>query len=304
MRLVSTYSIVARDPDTGHMGVAVQSHWFSVGSLVPWAEAGVGAVATQCFVEPSYGPLGLNLLRVGKTAKEALEDLIKEDPKSAHRQVAILDSKGRVAAHTGRLCIPEAGHIVGDGYSVQANLMKSADVWPAMAETFESSEGDLPHRLLAALEAGEAAGGDIRGMQSAAILVVSGKLSSKPWKEVIVDLRVEDHPSPLKELRRLLRLHEAYYHSNKGDDYMASGNIEKALEEYGKASQLAPEVLELSFWQAVALMNSDRVEEAVPILERVFRSEDRWAELLRRLPKVGIVRKDLVEEALRRIKLD
>ncbi len=298
MPLASTYSIVARDPDTGYMGVAVQSHWFSVGSLVPWAEAGVGVVATQCFVEQSYGPLGLNLLKVGKTAEEALEALIKEDPKSAHRQVAILDSKGRVAAHTGRLCIPEAGHIIGDGYSVQANLMSSADVWPAMADAFESSEGDLAYRLLAALEAGEAAGGDIRGMQSAAILVVSRKLSSRPWAEVIVDLRVEDSPHPLEEMRRLLRLHDAYSHSNRGDEYMASGKVEEALKEYEIASKLAPEVLELSFWQAIALLNSNRMEEAINILKRVFRSESRWIEILRRLPKAGMVRSDLVEEVM------
>lgn len=294
MRPVATYSIVARDPETGQLGVAVQSHWFSVGSVVPWAEAGVGAVATQSFVEPSYGPLGLALMGAGKSADEALRALLEVDPKGEYRQVAFVDSSGRVAVHTGELCIPEAGHVVGEGFSAQANLMSTPDIWPAMAEAYESAEGDLAHRLLAALEAAEEAGGDIRGMQSAAILVVSGRLSGRSWGGVIVDLRVEDHPGPLEELRRLLRLHEAYTHSNRGDELMAEGRVEEALGEYERAAELAPEVVELPFWQAVTLASSGRVEEALPIFERVFKAEERWVEVLRRLPRVGMLEEGVV----------
>jgi len=295
---VATYSMVARDPETGQLGVAVQSHWFSVGSMVPWAEAGVGAVATQSFTEPSYGPLGLALMRAGKSADEALRALLEVDPRREYRQVAFVDSSGRVAVHTGKLCIPEAGHVVGDGFSAQANLMSTADIWPAMAEAYEASDGDLAHRLLAALEAAERAGGDIRGMQSAAILVVSGRLSGRPWGEVIVDLRVEDHPRPLEELGRLLRLHEAYTLSNRGDELMAEGRVKEALGEYEKAADLASEIVELPFWQAVTLAGSGRIEESLPIFKRVFRAEARWVEVLRRLPRAGMLQEDVVRKIL------
>ncbi len=301
MRPVSTYSIVARDPETGLLGVAVQSHWFSVGSIVSWAEPGVGAVATQSFVEPSYGPLGLFLMRSGKSSSEALKALIEIDPMAEYRQVAMVDSSGNVAAHTGSLCIPEAGHITGEGYSVQANLMLSSEVWPAMADAYEKAEGDLPSRLLAALDAAERAGGDIRGRQSAAILVVSGKVMGAPWKGVLVDLRVEDHPSPIEELRRLLRLHEAYSHSNKGDELMAAGKVKEALKEYEEASKLAPEIIELPFWQAVTLAGSENVERALPIFRKVFTEERRWIEVLRRLPKAQILKASIVEEILSKL---
>ena len=298
MRPVSTYSIVARDPETGLLGVAVQSHWFSVGSIVSWAESGVGAVATQSFVEPSYGPLGLFLMRSGKSSSEALRALIEIDPMAEYRQVAMVDSSGNVAAHTGSLCIPEAGHITGEGYSVQANLMLSSEVWPAMADAYEKAEGDLPSRLLAALDAAERAGGDIRGRQSAAILVVSGKVMGAPWKGVLVDLRVEDHPSPIEELRRLLRLHKAYSHSNRGDELMTAGKVKEALKEYEEASKLAPEIIELPFWQAVTLAGSENVEKALPIFRKVFTEEKRWIEVLRRLPKAQILKASIVEEIL------
>ncbi|MCP4654108.1 MAG: DUF1028 domain-containing protein, partial [bacterium] len=207
MRPVNTYSIVARDPATGELGVAVQSHWFSVGTVVTWAEAGVGAVATQSFSEISYGPLGLELMKAGKTASEALAALTSVDPHANVRQVAMVDDDGNVAAHTGSACIAEAGHHLGDQYSTQANLMEKNTVWDAMAKAYETSPGDLTDRLMAALEAAQAEGGDIRGMQSAAILVVPGTSAGAPWRERIVDLRVEDHPRPLEELKRLIRVH-------------------------------------------------------------------------------------------------
>lgn len=218
-----TYSIVARDSVTGEMGVAVQSHWFSVGSVVPWAEAGVGAVATQSIAEVSYGPLGLALMRAGKSAPKALQALLQADDHPEWRQVAMIDAQGRVAVHTGEKCIREAGHIAGAQYSVQANLMASDQVWPAMAEAYEGAEGDLADKMLAALEAAQAAGGDIRGRQSAAIVIVKPASSGKPYLDKVVDLRVEDHPAPVKELRRLVKLHRAYELMNEGDEHISAG---------------------------------------------------------------------------------
>src|SRR5512138_801191 len=218
LRPVHTYSIVARDPATGDLGVAVQSHWFSVGAIVPWAESGVGAVATQSFVEPSYGPKGLAMMRAGVAPKEALEHLVGEDPHPEARQVAFVDAQGRVAAYTGPMCIPAAGHRTGNGYSVQANLMLGDEVPDAMAAAFEKAKGPLAERMLAALEAAQGVGGDIRGKQSAAILVVRGKPSAKPWTDRLMDLRIEDDPDPVGEMRRLLTLHRAYERMNRGDD--------------------------------------------------------------------------------------
>jgi uncharacterized Ntn-hydrolase superfamily protein len=294
-----TYSIVARDPATGEMGVAVQSHWFSVGSVVPWAEAGVGAVATQSFVEPSYGPLGLTLMRTGKSAPEALKALLAGDPGEAVRQVAMVDARGGVAVHTGGKCIPAAGHAAGDQFSVQANLMESPLVWPAMAKAFTGARGDLAERMLAALEAAQGAGGDIRGMQSAALLVVRGASTGRPWSDTVYNLRVEDSPEPLSELKRLLRLQRAYNHASAGDEHAAAGKMDEALREYGDAARLAPEVLELPYWEAVALASNGRLEEALPIFRDVFAKEPQWADLTTRLPSVGLLPKD--PELLRKI---
>jgi len=287
-----TFSIVARDPVTGDLGVAVQSHWFSVGSVVTWAEAGVGAVATQSFVDPAYGPLGLDLMRSGKPAPEALKSLLAGDESREVRQVAMVDAKGRVSAHTGSKCIPAAGHETGDAFSAQANLMANDKVWPAMAKAYREARGDLADRLLAALDAGQAAGGDIRGAQSAAILVVKGTSSGRPWADSLFDLRVEDSREPLKELRRLVQLQRAYSHASAGDDFVAAGKIEPALREYAEAARLAPEVLELPYWQAVTLASKGRLEEALPIFKRVFAQEPRWAELTPRLSGVGLLPDD------------
>lgn len=288
-RPVHTYSIVARDPATGEFGVAVQSHWFQVGAIVSWAEPGVGAVATQSFVEPAYGPRGLELMRQGKSAGEALDILLAEDPQRDVRQVAFVDAQGKVAAWTGPNCIAAAGHRIGEGYSVQANLMDQDTVWPAMARAYESAKGSLAERLLIALEAAEAEGGDIRGKQSAAILVVGGKAGVEPWKERLVDLRIADHPEPLVELRRLLRLHQAYEAMNGGDEAMARGDAEAASQLYSQGVATAPEIVELPFWQAVTLYTSGREAEAVPIFRRVFAVEERWRTLLPRLVPAGII---------------
>ena len=235
LRPVHTFSIVARDPDTGALGVAVQSHWFSVGAIVPWAEAGVGAVATQSFVDPSYGPLGLAIMRSGRSAPDALKALLAGDEGRDVRQVAMIDALGRVDAWTGKSDIQAAGHHVGKDYSVQANLMLNDKIWPAMAAAFEATKGDLAERMLAALDAAQAAGGDIRGRQSAALIVVSGKPTGQAWKDRIFDLRVDDSAEPLKDLRRLVTLQRAYNHMNAGDLAVEKKDNEGALREYGAA---------------------------------------------------------------------
>ncbi len=286
--LAHTFSIVARDSATGELGVAVQSHYFSVGPVVPWAEAGVGAVATQSLVLVDYGPNGLNLMRAGLTAKQALDSLVAADPHHEGRQVAMVDAKGDVAAWTGPACIPDAGHHVGAQYSVQANLMANERIWPAMAEAYERARGDLAERLLQTLEAAQKAGGDIRGRQSAAILVVKAQSSGKPWNDRLFDLRVEDSPEPIKELRRLVRLRRAYNEEDAGDNAISEKKPEEAMRHYEQAMQLAPDVVELQFWAAVSMYTNAREREALPLFRKVFAREARWVPLVARLPKAGM----------------
>jgi uncharacterized Ntn-hydrolase superfamily protein len=298
-RPVATYSIVARDPISGELGVAVQSHWFSVGSIVPWAESGVGAVATQSFVEPSYGPLGLAAMRRGESAQDALRALVARDANPDVRQVAFVDARGGVAAHTGPRCIQGAGHRTGSGYSVQANLMLTGDVPEAMAAAFERSQGPLAERLLAALEAAQLAGGDIRGKQSASLLVVRGKPSDRPWTDRLIDLRVEDDANPLVELSRLLRLHRAYDQMNRGDEAMAEGKMERAEAAYRAAQTLIPDNDEIVFWHAVALASGARVDASLPLFARAFRMNPSWMLLVPRLVQGGHL--SVPEEAIARI---
>jgi uncharacterized Ntn-hydrolase superfamily protein len=300
LRPLATYSIVARDAATGQMGVAVQSHWFSVGARVPWAEAGVGAVATQSFTEPAYGPLGLALMKTGRTAPEALAALVAGDSGRDVRQVGMVDAKGNVATHTGKMDIPEAGGQTGNGYAVQANLMERASVWPAMARAYEASAGDLAERMLAALEAAEAEGGDIRGRQSAALLIVKAAPSGRPWDDKVFDLRVEDHPQPLVELRRLVTLQRAYNHMEAGDVCVTNKDWPCAEKEYGAAERLVPGHAEMAFWHAVALATNGRLEPARPLFAKAFAADARWRELVRRLPKVGQLPEDpkLIEAIL------
>jgi uncharacterized Ntn-hydrolase superfamily protein len=299
LRPVHTYSIVARDAATGELGVAVQSHWFSVGALVPWAEAGVGAVATQSFVDPAYGKLGLDLMRAGRSAPDALRSLVAGDEGRDVRQVAMIDAQGRVSAHTGAKCIEAAGQHVGRDFSVQANMMLNERVWPEMARAFESTRGDLAERMLAALEAAQAAGGDIRGRQSAALVVVAGKPTGRAWADRVFDLRVDDAAEPLKELRRLLTLQRAYNHMNAGDLAVEHKDNEAALREYSAAGRLVPDNLEMAYWHAVALVGMNRTDEALPIFARVFARDANWRELTRRIVKVGLLPND--EKLLARI---
>ncbi|UCF79490.1 MAG: DUF1028 domain-containing protein [Candidatus Eiseniibacteriota bacterium] len=306
VRPVATYSIVARDSLTGEMGVAVQSHWFSVGPIVPWAEPGVGAVATQSLVEPAYGPLGLELMRLGRTAPEALSALVSTDSGEAVRQVAMVDAAGNVAAHTGSRAIHAAGHRVGNQYSVQANLMERTTVWDAMAKAYETAEGDLAERLLAALEAAEKEGGDIRGRQSAALLIVSAEGTGRPWVDRKFDLRVEDHPEPVKELRRLVELQRAYLKLNEGDEWMAKEDASKAMDAYMRATSIVPDEAtngEAPFWVGVTLVGAGRVDEAIPFLWRAYAQDSRWAEVVRRLPASGLLPDDekLIETVVKRM---
>ena len=286
-RPVATYSIVARDSTTGQLGVAVQSHWFSVGPIVPWAEPGVGAVATQSLADPAYGPLGLNLMRMGRTAPEALKALVSTDEGADVRQVAMVDAKGNVAAHTGKRAIFAAGHQIGAQYSVQANIMEKPTVWVAMGAAYESAKGDLAERMLVALEAAEAEGGDMRGRQSAAILIVGPENTHKPWADRLFDLRVEDHPNPVAELRRLVTLQRAYLKLNEGDEWVGKGDIEKALAAYRQALEIVPDKAtngEAAFWVGVTLADTGDPEQAIPYLVRAYKQDKRWAELLPRLP--------------------
>ncbi len=289
-KLVHTFSIVARDSVTGDMGVAVQSHWFSVGSVVGWAEAGVGAIATQSLANVSFGPRGLALLKAGFSAKQAVDSLMASDDGREYRQLAIVDARGNVAAYTGKLCIPDAGHHIGPGFSVEANLMLNDKVWPAMAAAFEQAKGPLAERMVAALEAAQAVGGDIRGQQSASLLIVHGQASGKVWEDRPIDLRVEDHPAPVQELKRLLQVYRAYEYMNNGDLAMEKKDIDGALREYSAAEALFPDNLEMKYWHAVSLANAGLVDQSLPIFKEIFAKDANWRVLTERLPKTELLK--------------
>ncbi len=293
-RPLHTYSIVARDPKSGEMGVAVQSHWFSVGSIVSWGEAGVGVVATQSFTNPEFGPRGLGLMKSGYSAKESLEKLIGADKGRDRRQVALLNPSS-VAAYTGERCIPEAGHLVGETFSVHANMMLNDSVWSSMFSSFERSKGLLAERLVSALEAGERAGGDIRGRQSAALVVVKGESSGRVWEDRLVDLRVEDSSDPLTELRRLLNIHRAYEYMSGGDIALERGDMKSALKHYSSAKRMFPENDEMVFWQAVGLANNGEVDQAISILRSVFERNSNWRILSRRLVQMKMLKPGMDE---------
>ena len=288
--LVHTYSITARDAKTGELAVGVQSHWFSVGTAVPWAEAGVGVVATQSFVDKSYGAKGLALMKQGFTAKQALDSLVKADEGRDVRQVSFIDNKGNVATHTGKKCIQYASHIIGDGFSVQSNMMLGSKVCESMADAYKKSSGKpLAERILIALEAAQKVGGDIRGMQAAAILLVPGTSTNQPWNERTVDLRVDDHHLPLKELRRLYNVHLAYEHMNKGDVAVEKNDMQLAMQEYNAAMKMFPSNLEMQYWTAITLANGKQVAKAIRMLKSIFAKDKNWKELTRRLPPVGLL---------------
>ncbi|MCH7827483.1 MAG: DUF1028 domain-containing protein [Bacteroidetes bacterium] len=297
--LAHTFSIVARDTITGEMGVAVQSHWFSVGSIVTWGEAGVGVVATQSFVNPAFGPQGLALLKNGLTPEQAVKMLTTNDDGRDVRQLAILDGTNKPANYTGKKCIPAAGGIVGKDFAVQANLMANDKVWPAMEKAFRETKGPLAERMVAALEAAQGAGGDIRGKQSAALLVVKGKSTGKVWEDRLIDLRIEDNPNPIAELKRVLKVHRAYDHMNAGDLAIEHGDMALAMKEYSTAEKMFPGNLEMKYWHAVTLTNIGKLEEALPMFKEVFAKDKNWAILTPRLVKVDQLQVN--EEELKKI---
>jgi len=288
-----TYSIVARDKKTGEFGVAVQSHYFQVGPVVPWALAGVGAVATQSMVNISYGPLGLELMQAGYSAEQALKALTAGDPKAEVRQCGIVDAAGNVAAHTGSKCIPAAGHHTGDGFSCQANLMEKDTVWAAMADAYTTTNAPLAERMMAALDAAEAEGGDIRGKQSAAMLVVAGVGTGRPWDDRIIDLRVEDAPEPLPELRRLLRIKRAYMTAGDADQLEESGDITAAIAKQQEALSIAPEMVELRFMAGVTMAGAGDLDGGCALIAEAVRKNGRWLETLRRFVAVDLVRAEV-----------
>ena len=289
-KFAHTYSIVAKDVKTGEMAVGVQSHWFSVGTLVSWGKSGVGVVATQSFVNPSYGPRGLELMESGLTAKNALKKLTDQDEGRNYRQAAMIDVNGSVDSYTGESCIESAGHYVGENFSVQANMMLNDKVIPMMKKAFvENSDLPLAERIIKVFEAAERVGGDIRGKQSAAIIVVGGEKTKNIWEDKKIDLRVDDSEDPIKEITRLLKVHRAYEHMNEGDLAIEENDMDKALVEYGKAQSLFPNNTEMSFWKGIALLNNDRKKDAKEIFKKVFRKNPNWKKLIYRLPKSGLI---------------
>lgn len=297
--LAHTFSIVARDPDTGEMAVAVQSHWFSVGTVVSWGEAGVGVIATQSFTNKSFGMRGLALLKEGKSPQEALDILLSDDTGKDFRQVAILDKLGRVATHTGKSCIDVAGHTNGENFSVQANMMLNDNVVPAMEKAWKTNHSlPLAERMIEVLKAAQQVGGDIRGKQSAALLVVGPTTSAEPWNDTLIDLRVDDGEEPIQELSRLLKVFRAYEHMNKGDYYVEKNEMQKAMDEYNQAMNMFPDNLEMQYWTAITLANNKDIAKASAMLQPIYKKDPNWRELTRRLPKVGLLQvseKDLKE---------
>jgi uncharacterized Ntn-hydrolase superfamily protein len=275
-----TYSIVAFDSVTGELGVAVQSHWFSVGPLCAWARAGIGAVATQSVVEPAYGPNALDRLADGVGPEQALGELLAADPLQHVRQVAVIDAKGALSTHTGPDCIPHAGHITGEHWSCQANMMARDTVPEAMAAAFADAHGLLSERLMAALEAAENEGGDVRGRQSAAMVVAAAE--GEPWRRT-VDLRVEDHTAPLEELRRLLTLQRAYELAGTADELLAAGRTDEAGELYEQAAHLAPASDELLFWAGLARAQMGDLEGGAAWVKQAAEKNRNWLVLLDRL---------------------
>lgn len=300
--LAHTFSIVARDSKTGEMAVAVQSHWFSVGTAVSWGEAGVGVVATQSFTNKSFGLRGLELLKQGKSPQQAMDILLSDDAGKEFRQVAILDNKGQVATHTGKNCIEYAGHTNGENFSIQANMMLNDNVVPAMEKAWkENDEMPLAERMVAVLQAAQNVGGDIRGKQSAALMIVAPEATKEPWNDRLIDLRVDDSENPIKEIDRLLKVFRAYEHMNQGDLFVEKNEMKSAMEEYNAAMKMFPENLEMQYWTAITLANNKQIAQASEMLQNIYKEDENWRKLTARLPKVGLlnVSKEDLKELLK-----
>jgi uncharacterized Ntn-hydrolase superfamily protein len=283
-----TFSIVARDPETGRLGVAVQSHYLGVGPVVPWLEAGVGAIATQASVNVSFGPVGLELLRAGRSAGEVVAALLASDERPEVRQLGVVDASGRAAAHTGAACIPACGHLVRDGFTVQGNLLERETCWPAMAAAYEAAlaAGEpLVERMLRAMEAAEGEGGDVRGRQSAAIMVVDSAPHPAAWRGRLMDLRIEDHPDPVPELRRIVTMQLAYNLLDEEGEAAAAGR--SVAERYAEARGLAPDAYELVFWRGVELATGGDVAAGRRELAIAIAADARWRTTLEHMAAAG-----------------
>ena len=290
--LVSTFSIVAFDPSTKDLGVAVQSRYFSVGSVVPWAEADVGAVATQSFVNVSYGPRGLQLLKEGFTVDEVIARLTKDDEEKEYRQLGIIDSRGEAHAFTGQKCLEWAGSKVGENYAAQGNILAGKQVVQDMGREFESTKGDLAERLVAALKGGETAGGDARGRQSAALLVVRRNLGRGGYGDKYIDLRIEDHPNPIVELKRLLNLHRVYSLIDDGEDKLTKGDLKTALAALKKAVSLNPNIDDAQVDLGIVNLKLGKKNEAANAFDRALRLNPKMKTLIKQLPNVGLIKPD------------
>jgi uncharacterized Ntn-hydrolase superfamily protein len=294
-----TYSIAARDPLTGRYGVAVQSHAYTVGPIVPWLEAGVGAIATQAFVNIGFGPIGLEMLRNGWSAEKVIAALVAGDETPEQRQIGVVDTKGRAAAYTGSQCVPAAGHVVGDSFTVQGNLLQRDEVWQAMAPAYEAALAEgLPfsERLLRTLEAAEAQGGDVRGRQSAAIVIVDAELRPTRWRSLYMDLRVEDDDQPVPELRRLVNLWEAQLLLDDEGDAAKAGVSE--ADRYAEARRRAPEFWELAFWTAIEMAKRGELESARREMSAAVAADGRWHTTLEHMARSGRIDPELAEQLL------
>jgi uncharacterized Ntn-hydrolase superfamily protein len=294
-----TYSIVARDPLTGRFGVAVQSHAYTVGPIVPWLEAGVGAIATQAFVNIGFGPIGLEMLRNGWSAEKVVAALVAGDETPEQRQIGVVDTQGRAASYTGSACVPAAGNDARDGFTVQGNLLERDEVWRSMAPAYEAALAEkLPfsERLLRALEAAEEQGGDVRGRQSAAIVIVDAELRPTRWRSLYMDLRVEDHDQPVPELRRLVNLWEAQALLDDESDAAKAGVSE--ADRYAEARRRAPEFWELAFWAAVELAKRGDLETARREMQAAVAADSRWKTTLEHMAQSGRIEPELAEQLL------
>lgn len=289
---VTTFSIVAFDPSNKDLGVAVHSRYFSVGSIVPWAAAEVGAIATQSFVNASYGPRGLQLLKEGLAVREVIGKLTSQDEARDYRQLGLVDSKGNAAVFTGKKCLEWAGSKVGKNHAALGNILAGKEVVENMSVKFESAKGDLARKLVAALEAGEAAGGDIRGRQSASLLVVRKEGGRGGYGDRYIDLRVEDHAKPTEELRRLLGLSRVYYLIDEAEDKFTAGDLESALSNLQKAISLNRNIDDAHIDLALIFMKLGRKEEAIEAFKEALRLNPKLKRVIKQLPSVGLMKRD------------
>lgn len=298
-----TYSIVAHDPHTGELGVAIQSHFFGVGRIAGWARAGVGAVVTQAAAEKAHGPAGLDLLAAGRSPEEAVDELMAGDPGRESRQLAMVAADGAAAAFTGEACLAQCGHCTREHVSAQGNMLVSDQAWDAMAGAYDVADGDLAERLLAALDAAEATGGDARGVQSASLLVVGGPQTDRPWDGVLVDVRVDDDTDPLPELRRLVGLNRFYDRLLNmlkepglllGPASAGPQCVAEALGNLAAGERLLGDNQEATMWRGVLLARTGRTEEGAAALRDAVNRRPELTPYLRQMASAG----DLPAEAL------